>query len=201
MAYQGASFFATDSNWEVQRTNHFELLIADFDQAGGNAGGKEGGNASDNGNKGANGAVNFANLRLAVEAVKMPSVQIATTDLRHGNEIVKVATNPQYDGGSITVKDAIGADIEMVLWAWYTRVLDVANDSIMGLVRNYKRDARLVQWSPDNSVSRTWRCTGVFPTSIQPGDFNYAQPEKKMITCNFSVDKAFPERSQEKTKT
>jgi len=173
MAYRGASFFATDSNWEVQRTNHFEFVIANL--------------------------ANGANFTMAVESVKLPSVQIATTDLRHGNEIVKVATNPQYDGGSVTLKDAIGADIEMVLWAWYTQVLDVAGDSIMGLVVNYKRTARLVQWSPDNVISRSWQCTGVFPTSVQSGDFTYAQPDKKMISANLSVDKAFPEQRQQST--
>jgi hypothetical protein len=174
MAYRGASFFATDSDWEVQRTNHFEFIIAHL--TGG------------------------PNLTMAVESVKLPSVQISTTDLRHGNEIVKVATNPQYDGGSVTVKDAIGADIEMLIWNWYTKVLDVAGDSIMGLVVDYKRTARLIQWSPDNAISRAWRCTGVFPTSVQSGDFTYAQPDKKMISCNLSVDKAFPERDMSTTR-
>lgn len=168
MGYGGASYFATDSNWEVQRTNHFEFEFTNLEKCN--------------------------DIKLAVESVRMPTVQIATTDLRHGNEIVKVATNPQYDGGSVTVKDAIGVDIEMALWEWYTKVLDVENDSIMGLVINYKKTARLFQYSPDNSIARTWLCKGVFPTSIQPGDFTYAQPDKKMISCNLSVDKAQPER-------
>jgi len=170
MGYRGASFFANDPNWEVQRTNHFVFTFSNEKEP------------------------DLSNISLAVESVRMPSIQIATTDLRHGNEIVKVATNPQYEGGSVTIKDAIGADIEMVLWNWYTMVLDVADYSRMGLVKHYKREAALEQWSPDNMICRKWVCTGTFPTSIQPGDFNYSQPEKKLISCNFSVDKAYPDR-------
>jgi len=73
--YHGASYFATDVNWEVQRTNHFEVVLAGGIFFDGTT------NATDN-----------DNIRLAVESVKIPSVNIEITELRHGNEIVKVAS-------------------------------------------------------------------------------------------------------------
>jgi hypothetical protein len=167
--YTGASFFATDSNWEVQRTNHFELVITGLSRPA-------------------------EIIRMAAESVKIPSINVETTELRHGNEIVKVATNPSFDGGSLVMKDAIGADLEMAIWEWFTRVLDIENDSVMGLVVNYKMTTRLIQYSPNNSVARTWKCLGVFPTSFDAGDLTYAQPDKKLITANMSVDKCIPER-------
>lgn len=167
--YSGASYFATDSNWEVQRTNHFELIITEL-------------------------TVPAEIIRMACESVKIPSINVETTELRHGNEIVKVATNPSFDGGSIVMKDAIGADLEMAIWNWFSLVLDIENDSVMGLVVDYKKTTRLIQYSPNNSVSRTWKCSGVFPTSFDAGDLSYASPDKKLITCNLSVDKCIPER-------
>lgn len=167
--YSGASYFATDSNWEVQRTNHFELIITEL-------------------------SVPAETIRMACESVKIPSINLETTELRHGNEIVKVATNPSFDGGTIVMKDAIGADLELAIWKWFTLVLDVEHDSVMGLVVDYKKTTRLVQYSPNNAVARTWKCLGVFPTSFDAGDLNYASPDKKLITCNLSVDKCIPER-------
>lgn len=167
--YIGASFFANDSAWEVQRTNHFELLITEL-------------------------TASADTIRMACESVKIPAVNIETTELRHGNEIIKVATNPAFDGGSIVLKDAIGADLEMAIWHWFTLVLDIEHDSVMGLVVDYKKTTRLIQYSPNNAVARTWKCFGVFPTSYDAGDLTYASPDKKLITCNMSVDKAIPER-------
>ena len=168
MGYSGASHFASSSAWEVQRTHHFEIMLP--------------------------GLAKGEQIRLAVASVKLPDIQIQTADLKHGNETVKVAQNPQYQGGQIIVNDAIGVDIEMILWAWFRTVFDINDYSVMGLVVDYKKTARLIQWSPNNTVGRTWLCTGVFPTQISPGQYSYDQPAKKTITLSLAVDKVFAER-------
>jgi phage tail-like protein len=168
MAYSGASYFATDVSWEVQRTNHFEVLITELTTAS-------------------------EKIRLAVESVRIPSISLQTTELRHGNETVKVATSPSFDGGDVVMKDAVGEDLELAFYNWFTQVYD-PETGLMGNASDYKKVMRLVQYSPNGQTSRTWKCVGCFPTSFVPGDLSYANPDKKLISSTISVDRCFPER-------
>lgn len=168
MPYMGASHFASDSAYEVQRTNHFEVIISGL-------------------------TAEAEKIRMLVESVKIPSINLDTTELKQGNETVKVATNPSFDGGDISLKDAIGVDLEMAMWNWFTSVYD-PNTGLMGLVTEYKKVMRLIQYSPNGATSRTWKCMGCFPTSYDAGELTYASPDKKLISATISVDKAIPER-------
>lgn len=177
--YGSASHFATNESWEVQRTNHFSVQFIDS-------------------KKTLEESV-WNNLSLAVEAVKIPSINLQTTELRKGNEAVKVATAPAFDNGDITIKDAIGADIEQEFYAWFCKVYD-PDTGLMGLVKDYKKEAKLIQYSPDGSVKRTWHLYGVFPITYDAGQLNYASPDKKMISSTLSVDKALREAKETEAK-
>jgi len=176
----GASYFASDPYWEVQRTNHFKAEITGLSVH------------STTGDELATPEI----FSMAVESVQIPNVTINTTQLAHGNEFVNVATGPAWSGGSMSLKDAIGYDMEYALWSWFCQVLDVQNDSIMGWVYMYKHDVLLKQYSPTLEIERVWNCKGCFPTSYDAGQLSYAQMDKKMISCNLAVDKAFPDRSK-----
>jgi len=168
MSYAGASHFATSVAYEVQRTNHFEVIITGL-------------------------TVEAEKIRMLVETVRIPSISLETTDLRKGNETIKVATNPTFSGGDIVMKDAIGADLELAFYNWFSEVYN-PDTGLMGNASDYKKTVRLVQYSPDGRTSRTWKCEGCFPVSFDPGELSYASPDKKLITSTLSVDRALPER-------
>jgi len=167
MAYERASHFATDVNYEIQRTNHFEVIIPDLNY-----------------------------IHLLVEDVKIPSININTIDLKQGNDTVKVASDPSFDSGDLVIKDAIGVDAERELEQWFHMVYD-PHTGEMGLAADYKKTVRLVQWSPDHSVRRAWKCYGVFPTTFDPGGLSNTSPDKKTLSMTLSVDRAVREKPVE----
>lgn len=172
MGYGTASHFATDVGYEVQRTNHFDVQITDLDIPGNRISEK---------------------IRLSVESVSIPAINLQTTELRMGNEAVKVATAPNFDSGNLVMKDTVGSDLELAFYAWFCMVYD-PETGLMGLCSNYKKTTRLNQYSPDGSIKRPWKCLGVFPTTFSAGELTYANADKKLISSTMSVDKCMPER-------
>ena len=174
--YSGATHFANDVNYEVQRTNHFEIVIDlsaiglddDYDDT----------------------------IRLCCTAASIPNIRVNPQQLRHGNETINVAGSPSWDSSSISVYDVIGKDMAALLQNWFWRIFD-PEKHVMGLVVNYKTTATIYQYSPDASVVRAWRLFGVFPTSL-----NFGSPSADgsgspvTISMDLAVDKAIEERVQ-----
>ena len=170
-SYSGASHFAQDANYEVQRTNHFEIAI---DLAP----------ILDTGDEIAR------TIRLCCTAASIPNIQVQAQPLRHGNETINVAGSPNWTTSQVSVYDVIGWDMSRMLQDWFWKIFDPSTHT-MGLVVNYKTTATIYQYSPDASVIRAWDCWGVFPTSL-----NFGSPSADgsgspvTITMDLSVDKA-----------
>lgn len=173
--YAGASHFATDENYEVQRSNHFEISL---DLA---AIGLGGDNANANSYSEA--------IRLCCTEAPIPRLTINPIDLRHGNEVVHVAGSPSWESTNIRVYDVIGRDMARLLQDWFFRIFN-PNTHTMGLVTSYKTTATLFQYSPDASVVRAWTLYGVFPTSFDFGQGNAEQSQAVLISMTLAVDKA-----------
>lgn len=148
--------------YEIQRTNNFELILEGF--------GDE--------------------FTLCVESCPLPNVSNDPIELAYGNSKVKVAGQAAFDDIELTVKDAIGADIEAKLWAWRKQVYDPETDKI-GWAADYKRNGRIHQYAPDGTYQRSWRIVGAWPTNFNPGEMNYDGSDKKVISMTLSVDKAY----------
>ena len=172
--YEGASYFASDANFEVQRANHFEILI-NLDQlrpALTNVGEYQ------------------KHIRLCCTQASIPNIRINPTALRHGNEYVNVAGSPTYENTRISVYDTIGSNMADLLQQWFWRVFN-PNDHHMGLVSSYKCSANLFLYSPDCSVIRIWELYGVFPTSLSFGELSAEQQGTPMsIQMELAVDRS-----------
>lgn len=167
----GASFFATDSNFEVQRSNHFEIEI-DLQ----NLGLEE---------------VDQRFIRLCCTQASIPTITVNPQTLRHGNETINVAGSPSYGEISISVYDVIGQDMAGILQRWFWKVFN-PQTSLMGLVTSYKTVAHIYQYSPDASVVREWRAFGVFPTSLEFGSATAdGQGAPVTVSMRLAVDKAW----------
>ena len=148
--------------YEVQRTNHFEVILDGF--------GDE--------------------FTLSVESIPLPTVSNDPIELAYGNSKVKVAGQATFEDIEIVVKDMIGADMEAKLDAWRRQVYNPETDQV-GWAANYKRNGRIHQYAPDGTYDRTWRIVGAWPTNMTPGDMAYDGGDKKTISMTLSVDKAY----------
>ena len=157
---------AEDRNKEVQRDNHFEVQIADIEAE--------------------------ELLTLAVQSTNLPTITVPQVEIPHGNGVVKVAGQPEFDDITIEVKDFIGDDVEGKLYQWHNEVYDPYSDEV-GFAADYKKDGYLNQFAPDGSHKRTWNIRGVWPTSFESGDMNYEGSDQKLVTLTLSVDRAVRE--------
>ena len=170
--YDGAGHFATNPNFEVQRANHFEIVL----------------NLGNDILQG-DGDVISEHIRLSVKSINAPKVTSEQITLKHGNDTVKVAAAPSYEDLSIQVHDTLGLDQINAIQKWYNRVFDY-NTKLMGMVSNYKTSGILYMYSPDGSKKRQWVLEGVWPKSYGNGtDFSYESTEAQSVTLDLSVDR------------
>lgn len=174
--YFDASHFASEShNFEVQRTNHFEVVI-DLEKLK---------------LKGASGNTFGEHLRLSTKSVTAPKVSAEPIPLKHGNDTVKVAGSPQFEDLTITVYDTLGRDQLAVIQQWFNRVFD-RERKLMGLVSDYKTTATLYMYSPDCSIVRRWILQGVWPKGFGQEQFSFdGQGDAQTISLDLSVDRYY----------
>lgn len=168
----GASHLASDG-YEVQRTNNFEIVISGIGELTGNVN-------------------DTRTITLAIESGFLPSEESSSQELNYSNTLVKVAGTTTYSGGSLVVKDVISEneDIEAIIIAWRKAVYDPDTDKV-GLAFNYKKDARVIQYAPDGTMTRTWKLLGVWPRSVNYGNLEYGSGGAiKTIEIGLEYDKA-----------
>lgn len=169
-AYSSAGHFATRTDFEVQRTNHFEIVI-DLESL----------------NPPLRGL--YEHIRLSTKSISAPKVTAEAIELKHGNDKVKVAAAPSYDDLTLTVYDTLGKDEIDVMQQWFNRVFDW-NTKLMGMVSSYKTTATLYMFSPDGKVCRKWILEGVWPKEFGvASDFSFDTAEAQNVTVTLSVDR------------
>lgn len=177
--YSSAGHFASQLNFEVQRTNHFEIVL--------NLGEVLDKDASDI----------AEHIRLSTKEVSPPKVTSEAIQLKHGNETIKVASAPTFDDLTITVYDTIGKDQVNILQSWFDKVFH-HETKLMGLVSKYKVSGTLYMYSPDCSIVRKWNLYGVWPRSFgAASSFSYDSTEAQTITLELSVDRYYEEISND----
>lgn len=176
--YADASHFASAThNFEVQRANHFEVVLdlKDLKLAG----------DSDS----------FADhLRMSTKSISAPKVAAESIELRHGNDRVKVASAPSFDDLTLTVYDTLGKDQIDLVQRWFNRVFN-RETKLMGMVSDYKTNGTLYMYAPDCSVIRKWNLQGVWPKEFGLGtDFAFDSTEAQTVTITLSVDRYFEDK-------
>jgi hypothetical protein len=157
-----------DTNqYEIQRTNHFDVIMP-ADMFG-------------------------DEFTLTVESFNIPAVSVGAISLSYGNADVKVAGKANTGTGSLVIKDAITQDMEKKIDNWRRKAYNPETDAV-GWVEDYKRTMIVNQYGPDGTYQRQWKCIGCWVQSMSTSQFSYNSADKKLITLEISVDKAFPVR-------
>ena len=92
------------SLYEVARSNNFEFVVTNLGDLL-----RAGANDTDN-NAYIKGSTAEDVIRLSVESSSVPTYKQAVLSLRRGNSVMKFAGLPDFDDGSLVVRDFIGAD-------------------------------------------------------------------------------------------
>lgn len=179
---QGAYVLADNPRlYEPQRANNFDLLIEGLDNIRrvGMVGDEE------------NGTIPNAKelFRIAVNSSFVPHFSMTSIDIRRGNSMFKVAGLPTFDDGSATLNDYIGAETLDILMAWQNQAYDVETEKV-GLIEDYKKDAWLVEYTPDWQVVRKYFIKGIWVSAISEDNFSREQDGKRSVSVTFKYDYA-----------
>ena len=132
-------------------------------------------------------------LRLSVSKSSLPHFTQSIIEVKRGNSTMKFAGTPTFSDGSLKCNDYVGARTKDVLLAWQRMAYDVVND-VVELAGNYKRNCKLVEYTPDYSrIVRSWNLIGCWVKTLSEGNFSHDSNDKRSIDVTIVFDRAIPE--------
>lgn len=129
-------------------------------------------------------------LSLSVKSSSVPHFDIEKITINRGNSQMHFAGKPTFKDGQITVRDYIGAHTKEILLAWQRMAYDPTTEKI-GLAKDYKKTANLVEYTPDYQIVRTWILEGCWVSSISEGNFDHDSVEAKTMDVTLVYDRAY----------
>lgn len=175
----GTGFMVKNENWEPQRVNNFELVIEGLNKitlANGDV--FHCGDAGDR-------------IMLSVQNFTAPSLEIARITTQYANNSVKWAGKPEFPDSSVTVNDYIGVQVERILSAWFRAAYDFDSEKI-GLAKNYKKTAHLIEYDPQGGQPRIWKMEGCWLANFNLGEWNQDGNQQRQIQATFIYDRVYP---------
>nr|DAY17821.1 MAG TPA: Baseplate wedge protein [Caudoviricetes sp.] len=134
------------------------------------------------------GGVN-SDITLLVQNVNLPEESNPPVELPYGNTKAKVPGQTEYSDNSLSIIDAMQADIEQEFVKWRKTVYDPETGK-MGWVSEFKRDMTVYQYGPDGTCIRGWRYEGCWPSQINYGEMTGDSSDKKLIQVTITYDRA-----------
>lgn len=176
----GTGFMINQDNWEPQRTNNFELVIEGLDvivMANGNM--YKVPDACDR-------------IRLSVASFTAPSLEIDRITTHYANNSIKWAGKPNFPDSSIVINDYIGVSTEEVLSAWFRAAYDFKSEKV-GLAKNYKKTAYLIEYDPQGGTPRIWKLDGCWIAQFQLGEWSQEGNQQRQLSATFIYDRIIPD--------
>ena len=128
-------------------------------------------------------------LKLSVTKCPVPHFEIATNEYRRGNDVVKFAGVPTWNGGTITVADYVGLDTKSLLMSWLYKAYN-PHTRKGGRMKDHKKTATLCEYTQDYELIRTWTIEGMFITKITEDDFDKENDGPRKLNVEFVFDRA-----------
>lgn len=174
------TYYMTDNPklYEIQRNNNFSFYISGL-----------AGSLSIVNNKYAQENADDV-LKLSVSSSSVPHFTQSVIEVKRGNNSMKFAGVPTFKEGTLKFDDWIGAGTKDVLLAWQRKSYNVETEKV-GLASDYKRDAYLLEYTPDYQLVRTWRLRGCWISGLDESEFDHESNEKHSLTATIQYDKAY----------
>lgn len=135
-------------------------------------------------------------IRLSVVQAPVPHFTQDEIVIQRGNTKMYAAGVPTFSEGSLIVNDFIGANGKSVLMAWQRLSYDVTTEKV-GRMADYKRNCKLVEYTPDYQQVRYWDLQGCWVKGISESDYNMESSDKRTITATIRFDRAIPHHTYE----
>lgn len=161
----GASLIDATRSLEPVRNNNFEVYIPGL------------GNSEEE-------------FRLSVASYSAPQINMSTIQASYGNDKVKFAGLPEFPDSTIVLNDYITMDTLAALQAWSNKVYDPKTAKI-GYAYEYKKYGYLMEYTSKGEFLRQWILQGIWPSSINLGDYNQEGGQIRQITVTMVYDKIY----------
>lgn len=133
-------------------------------------------------------------IRISCSKAFVPTFTQSVIQLKRGNNTLKFAGTPEFSNGQLQLNDFIGAGTSDVLYAWQQKAYNTLTEKV-GLVTDYKKDAYLLEYTPDYQLVRTWKLFGCWISSLSFDEYNHESAEKHNVTATIEYDKAIIDTS------
>lgn len=175
--------------YEVQRTNNFVFYVEGLSSSIGHA---------DSFDIKAQNAYAYTNaedvLRISVSKSSVPKFTQTAIEVKRGNNTIKFAGTPSFSEGSIQLNDYIGAGTTEVLYGWQQLSYNTITEKV-GRATDYKKDAYLLEYTPDYQLVRTWKLYGCWISDLSFDDYNHETNDKHNVSATIQYDKAIIDTS------
>lgn len=185
MAVEFGTYHLSDnpSMYEPVRTNNFRFYVYDLDNL---LIPNEDPNDSDSYTKNGSEVIEFS-----VVSFDAPHFSQDSIDIARGNSTIHYAGKPKFSNNTLKINDFFTADGKSVLMAWQRCSYDVKDD-IIPRVANYKRNAVLLEYLPDNTLIRSWELKGCWVSGLSEDGYTNESSSKKVVTATITFDRAIP---------
>lgn len=128
-------------------------------------------------------------LALFAQTCTLPNPSIPQIEIPHFNEKTKIAGGPaEFPNISLEIIDTVDPDTARKIWEWYSLVYNPETSAI-GFASEYKKQGSIVQYDSKGNQLRTWKASGLWPTSINYGQADYSSGEPLRIALELSCDR------------
>ena len=179
--------------FEIARNNNFEFIV-EFNKDGNGRPLLKAGMAGDETDAYIENGQEL--LRLSVNQSSIPHFTQRPIQVKRGNNTLNYAGVPEFANHTIQVIDFIGADAKEILMAWQNLSYNIDTEKV-GLIKDYKKDCWLFEYSPDYQLVRKWKLFGCWISEIRESDFSADSNDKRQITVTIIYDKAKIDRTDE----
>lgn len=128
----------------------------------------------------------------AVASGFLPGLEFDEIEIGFGNERRYAAGRPQYEAGTLTIRDYVDKDVRGAIERWLELVYD-PNTAEIGNAADYKKVAYIVMTGPNGQNEAAWNLEGVWPKSVKRGELDYDSSDQNKIELTLRYDKAIRE--------
>lgn len=126
-------------------------------------------------------------IQVACSKAFVPHFKQDVITIKRGNNAIKFAGAASFDSGSIDVRDYIGSGAKDLLMAWQRLSYDVSTEKV-GLTTDYKKDAFLLEYTPDYQLVRSWQLHGCWISAISEGEYSHESNDARAIQITIEYD-------------
>lgn len=128
-------------------------------------------------------------FRLNVTKTSVPQFSVGVEQYRRGNDVVKFATVPEWEEGTLEVDDVVGVNTKDILISWLYLAYN-PHTRMGGRMKDYKKKATLQEYTQDYELVREWELEGVFLSKVTDSEFDRENDSKRKVSCTFQYDRA-----------